>query len=486
MKSRKLCCNVLLAVVLTCCSIPAGAELLGSMPSGSDIYVTFSPDAIGIDRILNMLASSPVADDGDLDQMREAIGFDPLDWSEWERTLRLVPGGEIGILVENGQFDVGLIGLFLPGTDTEAVQEFFTMITSSSDFRGSLKFREMDGAQVVLMAEDPDRIASFGYGYGRLEDTIDFMPIEGVPVAGVYLDLADMTGSEDLQSALFQSAMDGSLLHMGLAVRYTDRDVLRLTSLLADEAGSTEFGVPEGTDGTLRISFDMTALETLLSEEGISRDMAAGLESLGFPFPNFLALFSGDAFLSVSDSNGRLAGMIQIGLGDPEQAEALLALISLVLNGTEGPSITPYDLDGTTCFRVPAPVTPDIRSVEYGVFDSKLVVALGCSLQDPIEWTRYDDYLSEEGLGIGGSHALTGTASSELLITMAGMGRGVSGPLGIQIPDFQRVAGAVTVEDGMISIEAMVETSADGPAPFISELLGSFLLGALFGYQAAF
>jgi len=474
------------AAVLVLASPPAAAGLLESMPAGSDVYLAFDPGAVGMERFLEALASSPVVRDGDMEQLRGILGFDPMDWASWTGALALDPEGEIGLQIDAGEFDVTFVALYLPSSDPSAVDRFFHDVFDEADgFHGILELRRSGDHTVVLIAEDPEGAAAFDPSGPSLGDDPEFEALAGGDTDGnrlgaVYADLSTVTAGEDLRSVLITASTDEERLLLGLSARAVDPDIARLTAMLSPSPGNASFGVPGGTDGTLRLCVDMAALDSLLGESGITAEYDAEAASLGLmPAGDLLGLFSGETLLTLSASGGGYATILQIGLEDPDGAEDLLRFVKTLMDGTGGGSITGFDLAGTSCYRIDAPILPWSGTIEYGIFGGTLVLAAGCSLRDPSGSEEYGDWIADRGIGLEPDAAALLTATPGVLRWTLGnesaLLRGLSGPAG----SLDIVAASLEAEGDLLSLRASLVPTDGDPARLVNRIL-TVLAGILF------
>ena len=73
---------------------PASGGLLSSMPAGAATSTSPSiPTRLGWTAFLESLASTSLATDGDMEQLREILGFNPLSWNSWAGSMALDIGG---------------------------------------------------------------------------------------------------------------------------------------------------------------------------------------------------------------------------------------------------------------------------------------------------------------------------------------------------------------------------------------------------------
>jgi hypothetical protein len=488
MRKRGVLPTALLAATIALSAPAALGGLLESMPSGYDFYLAFDPEAVGMDRFLEALAATPLGTDGDIQQLGAILGFDPMDWNAWSDALALEPDTEIGLIIDMGGSDPSLIGLYLPTSDQAAVEDFFrVLIASAPDFDGSLKFRQTEDHLIILVAEDLHAVTAFDPSGPSLDSDPDFGDMAGSDPGGtslgsIYLDLSALNEGEDLSTVLFRAAVDDDRLRMSLSARTVDPDVSRFASVITGSPGNASFGVPDGTDGTLRVSLDMESILTLLIGEGITAEYDAGATEFGFmPASEFLDLFSGEMLLTLATAQDNYSAILQLDLEDPVSAGRLLALIRTVLDGAEGDVIRTFDLDGTPCYSVDVSIAPGIRTLEYGILDDALVIAGGCRLRDPRDDTDYEDWIDDRAPDTDTGSTVLFTASSVLLQDLLGNDS-------VLLRDFSRLTGgldiataSLNVEGDILSFLVTLDPSSGDPGPMVTRILMTFFLGVLFG-----
>lgn len=465
---------------------PASADLLDIMPAGQDAYIAFDPDAAGLARFLQTIGESPLA--RDMGDIGEAIGFDPLVWSEWVSALSLEPGHEIGFILNSDPDDVSSIGFYLPTSSEDAVIRFFDGITGpETNFRGVIRYCTVDDYVIVLMAENEENAAAFDPdGRGLSQDStyreLASAPLDGSLVGTIYIRFDDLLGNHDVESGLFRAATDGPNLTMLLSTNILNPEVLRITRVLSPEAGSADFHVSEGTEGALRLNLDMPTLIRLLEEEGIVREFSMGIEEFGFEsFSDFLSLFSGDVLFTIESDHRQYSAALQFGLADPTGMEDLLAIIKMSMDGTDGFIVTEFDCDGTTCYTTTAPIAPGIQAVEYGVLQNVLVIAGGCSIREPATGAYYESFVQDNGLGISSGPGLVASAASTLIRDILGMEGELPSYIETLYGNLDHVAGSLRADEGRFDLRLVLEAGNGDPASLINGLLASFAMGMFFG-----
>ena len=481
--------TVTMMLVLGSMIAPASAGLLDIMPAGQDAYIVFDPDAVGVARFLQTIGDSPLG--RDMDDVREAIGFDPLVWSEWVSTLSLEPGREIGFILDSDPDEMSAIGFYLPASSEDAVMRFFDGITGpETSFRGVIRYCTVEDYVIVLIAANEENAAAFDpEGRSLTEDAtyrdLASTPLDGSPVGTIYIRFADLLGNHDVESGLFRAATDGANLTMLLSTNILNPEVLRVTRVLSPEAGSADFHVSEGTEGALRMNLNMPALIRLLEEEGIVREFSMGIEEFGFEsFSDFLSLFSGDVLFTIESDHRQYSAVLQFGLADPTGMEDLLAVIKMSMDGTDGFIVTEFDCDGATCYTTTAPIAPGIQAVEYGVLQNVLVIAGGRSIRETAIGAYYESFMRDNGLGISSGPGLVATAASTLIRDILGMEGELPHSVETFYGDLNHVSGSLRVDEGRFDLRLVLEAGNGDPSSLVIGLLTTFGVGVLFGVAA--
>jgi len=484
---RSIHIPIILAVIaMTACGIAVeGDRLIGTMPAGYDIYAAVNPEGVGIIGILNVLASSSIACDGDIDQMQEVLGFDPLNWANWVDALALDRGRDVGFIVngESSEGDVSLVCLYIPSSNHELVQEFFTdLMAHSGEFHGELKFRETGGYSIVLIAENAGILDGFEPGSGPvLASDPDYIRLTGgnalnAPSASVFIRFEDIMEEDDVHSMLFEMQSDGPELSLRLAAYTTDPEVVRQSSVLAVSPMSPDIRIPASASSILRISFDMASLKEVSQELGIDQDMSQGIEMFGFDsFNELLNTLSGEICLSYGASDEQYSAAIQIGLIDTEGFDYLLNLISTMIAGTEDNGLTMFDIDGATCYSVEGNVAPGIESIEYGVLDNTLMIAGGCSLTDIVNGLEFEEFIDEQGMGISSNHGAVFVSDIETIKDAMGFPLNMAAQTNVDdvTSPLSTVAGTLDIDEGLFELVVILEASDGNPFPMAAEILAA-------------
>ncbi|MGM0627947.1 MAG: hypothetical protein ACQETZ_07300, partial [Candidatus Fermentibacterota bacterium] len=72
---------------------------MGELPPGMDIYLTMSPEGVGVREILGSLRETALGGSEELAIAGSALGIDPLSWDEWVTATSLDPDAEMGVAV---------------------------------------------------------------------------------------------------------------------------------------------------------------------------------------------------------------------------------------------------------------------------------------------------------------------------------------------------------------------------------------------------
>jgi len=479
--------SILLAVIAitSCGTVVEGDRLMGTMPAGYDIYAAVNPEGVGIIAVLNALADSPIAYDGDIDQMQEALGFDPLNWDNWVDALALDRGRDVGFIVngESSEGDVSLVCVYVPSSNHELVQQFFTdLLAQSGEFKGELEFRETGGYSIVLIAENAGILDGFDPGSGPvLASDPDYSRLTGsnsliAPSASVFIRFEDIMEEDDVHSMLFEMQSEGPELSLRLAAYTTDPEIVRQSDVLAASPLSSDIRIPASATSILRISLDMASLKEVSEELGIDQDMSQGIAMFGFDsFSDLLNTLSGDICLSYGASDEQYSAAIQFGLTDTEAITDLLNLISTMMTGTEGLGLTEFDIDGTTCYSAEGSVAPGIESIEFGVLNNTLMIAGGYSLTDLVNGLEFEDFASEQGMGISSNHGVVFISDIETIKDAMGFPLNSAAQANVvdETSPLSSVAGTLDINEGLFELVVILEASDGNPFSMAAEILAA-------------
>jgi len=475
---------VLIALIaLSCGSKAEGNRLLESLPAGHDIYLTFNPEGIGMQQILEAVDSA-FPNDG-LQELTDALGFDPMDWNGWREVLSIEAGKEVGIVVDKGVHDVSLVCIYVPSDDLDSVSSTFTSLMGvSGNFRGVLEFREMNDYTIVIIAEtqliadgfepDIDPLGTSDSQLSRLRS--DDFP--GGSDAVVYIRFSDIIEDELLDGAVLEMGVAAETLRVQLSFSSSDPDVAEYASIVEPTDPAMHFLVAEGSTGVFRMNLNIEALYTLLSNLGIQREFDQGMDEFGFgSFEEFLNSFTGDLCFCYGTEEGADFIEVQLGLADPDAIAAFIELIPDITG--DGEAISEFTLDGYTFFRMGGSDSPRSDTIEYGIQDDVLLFAVGSGISHMLEGSGFEDYIAEYGMGVGPEHCLVFTSDTQLLEDLFGnrifgMDYGENG-----IPAYSRAAGYIDTGEGLIKLGLVLESTDENPIVTLFELTGIIMMEAL-------
>jgi hypothetical protein len=444
------------------------SDILSVMPGGHDYYLMFDPQGIGLPRILEVAAG--FIQPGRHQQIIENMGFDPMDWGEWESRLSIEQGRDMGVVIDRGSHDVSMIAFYLPGADAEATEVFFNdLMIESGDFRGVLEYIEADGYVIVVMAESEQVSTGFDPGAPSLAESDHLFEdlsrddYISSPDATLYM----RTFGEDeefLRSLLVELKIDRDVLRVRFCIAFDDPEMNRFAAVFSDPEGSG-FRIPGVSSGVLAVSLNVEELLNIIMDAVAPGELDSGIQEMGFSsFADFFFSFSGDICISYCDQPPYTAS-VQLGLEDPDAISAFLGLLA-----AEDPDVGTQELDGTEYYWMHSTGIPGVERIEYGVFDNVLYICSGCHIEDALEGRPLEEYIEEFDLGVGGDHSIV--LSSSLVIMKQAAEAGILSINSDLLPDFERVAGYLDVDGGIVSIGLALETDGVSPMDLLMEYLG--------------
>lgn len=471
---------LLSAVTSSCGPAPADeSALLETLPGGHDLYLSFRPEEIGMERLLASLGRSlpggtddPVGDPG-------ALGFDPFDWSEWSERLALDGSREIGLIVDFDSGEAVLVALYLPSSDPGAVERLFSGLAGGTDgFEGVIGFRRAGDWTVAIRAADPETLDGFETAggpdltadpeYARLTEIAD-----GVPrVLSLYAGAGASADGSGLRGVLLLAGSDGARLDLRILTDFREEVVGEYTALLAEGPRGADVRLPGSPGCAVRLSLDMDAVEGLLASTGLDRELGQGLGMFGFEtLEELLALFDGDIHLGVRLTGDVYEGVLELGLLDPAGMQRLLGVLhGMATAAGEGPET--FEQDGSTCYRMESPGTGGAERLEIGVLDDRLVIAGGVTLAEVSGGPGFRAVLEESGLGIPDEGGLLFVADPALLGPMTSIDR-VPGA-GEALAGIGRIGGSLRTAGGLIDLRLTLLTEGEEPFVALAEAVGAF------------
>jgi hypothetical protein len=482
---RPVILMALAVLVLTAsCGAPVSEDgLMGALPAGHNLYITFSPDGIGMEQVLASIGRTMQRAGNELPGDIGALGFDPFDWNAWSENLALEPGREIGLIVDFESGEALLVAFYLPSTDPDAVERFFTgLADSTEDFSGSFGFISSGDYTVAIRAVDEATLAAFSTGEPPdLTTDTEYMALlaaaDTAPSAVcLYANSGAAPDESGFEGVFLACGAEGSTLDLQLLVDVREEIVGQYTALLAGGPSGPEVRVPGDMGAAMRLSLDMSAVREILASSGLDRELGQRLAVFGFDtVDELLDLFSGDIYLGFRVSDGVYTGVIELGLGDSAGAGRLLTSVyGLATAAGEGPET--FEVDGTTCYRMESPAAGGMEKLEIGILDEVLVIAGGIALTEVAEGPLFSVMLEESGLDITDDGGLLFVSDISMFRPMMGIERipGVDAAL----DKVERLAGSLKASGGLFELNLSLGTDAGEPFAILADAVGGLILNS--------
>ena len=463
--------TMVVAVLMTGCGGGGEDALITELPAGMDFYLTVSPEKVGMARILEAVEESGLGGEPQLAAMGAALGFDPLDWDEWVGAMGLDPQGEIGFAGYMAGGEMTALALFLPVTDSQALQSFLELVPEEAPMEAG-QWRE--GWWAVYFSEVPQQLQSIMEGAaeeGQLGEDPDFdslWPAVSGPEAVAYMYLR-AHGENDLEALLLSLEVDGTVARTMAAIVPSENEMLEGMEVMTRGPSGSEPGLPTGMDVVARSTVDMGAVADMASEQ-MPPDANQGLAMMGFDsIDDMLGMFSGDSWAAVDLSGESVRGLVVIGLDDAEAMAGFLSRLSgfAAMGGQEIETIAE---GGVTGYRIPLPPEVGPWPLEIGVSNSGLFILWGYSLGDVSGWSA--EPASHEALGI--DHQAPLYISGDLTDLRRHL------PPGAEefMPSASRFAISMDADGDALVLQGALDTGSDNP---LAEVFTGFLAGMSYG-----
>lgn len=467
--------GIILPVLISCETNEHRPTLLDSMPEGYDVYLTFNPEEIGMEEVLSGLADGIYPLGENLVEVEDILGFTPLDWNGWVNALALGIDGEIGLIIDFDRNDIVLIAVYMSSDSTAVVEQFYTRITEHAD-DSEILFTESGGYTIAVIAHSSTVLEQFEESLGnRIDSDESFNRFReksssDLAAAELFVRLSEFSEQDDIESLLITCSKDGTILKLNLLALITGDDAIRYSSIIASEPNGDDVNIPSDISGALRISFDMETLKSFILSEGLNREFEPGMEMFGFgSVEELLDAFSGDTYFALNLENDEYAGVLEYGLTTTGAVDQMLSKIYNLFMMSGGYDLSSFDFQGSTCYGIKGYLADGIDATEFGVFDDMFVIAGGFTLQDVAEGISFENYIASSGLGMENSGGLMLVADVEPIAAIMGYNRQLN-----QVIDFGNIgyiALSVDVNDGLIVMNAALDTGEDNPFFVISNAL---------------
>lgn len=483
---RPVILMALAVLVLTAsCGAPVSeGGLMSSLPAGHDLYITFSPDGIGMEQVLASIGRTMQQAGNELPGDFGALGFDPFDWNAWSENLALEPGRELGLVVDFESGEALLVAFYLPSADPDAVEQFFTgLAAGTEDFSGSFGFISSGDYTVAIRAVDEAALAAFSTeGLPALTTDPEYALLSsaaGSTPSAVYLYANSGAVHPDgsgFEGVFLACGAQGSALDLQLLVDIREEMVGEYTALLAGGPSGPDVRLPGDLGAAMRLSLDMSAVKEILASSGLDRMLGQGIAVIGFDtVDELLNLFSGDIYLGFRVTDGVYTGVIELGLRDSAGAERLITSVyGLATAAGEGPET--FEIDGTTCYRMESPATGGMEKLEIGILDEVLVIAGGISLTEVADGPLFSVILEESGLDIMDDGGLLFVSDISMFRPMLGIDRIPA--VNAALEKVRRLAGSLKASGGLFELNLSFGTDAGEPFAIVADAVGELILGS--------
>ena len=468
--------GIILAVI-SCVTVERRTLLLDSMPAGYDFYLTLNPERIGMEEVLSNLAEGILPEEGNLLEIEDALGFDPLDWNGWVNALALDPEEEIGLIIDFDRDDVLLVAVYMSSSNTDAIERFYARITEHAD-DPEILFMESGSYTIAAIADSSAVLERFEESLGNgidADESFNRFRHESshcIPAAELYVRPGEISGQDAVESLFFTCSTDGTVLKSNLLVFIIDDDVIMYSSMIASEPNGGDANIPSDISGALRISFDMETLKSFIISEGLNKEMGPDMDIFGFDsMEELIDAFSGDTYFALNLENEEYTGVLEYGLTASDRIDTVLSNIYDLLVMSGGYDLMSFDFHGSTCYGIEGNIADGIDATEFGVLDDMLVVARGFTLQDVAEGISFENYIASSGLGMENSGGFMLIADMGPVAETLDLNRELN-----QEIDFDKIGYigiSVDVNDGLFVMNMALDTGEDNPFLFISDALVS-------------
>jgi hypothetical protein len=382
--------------------------LMGQLPAGYDLYLTFNPESVDLAGILETLGNTLPNDI--LDELDDSdLNIDPFKWEEWKEELG-IQDGEIGVisLTENDE----LVAFFLPCGDGSKLKEFI----EESDLDEPEYFSYGEYTVMVIVWDDDD----------LLDDLEDALENEPVSSDESYTAMLEASGSAESDLAFmfaesvaevpvygtFNAENDASVLKV--TVITDDDNIEQYSSLLGSGLLNSDIMFPVNTMAATRFTLDMDQLadnyDDLADAFGSRNveDIENALPAIGFgSIPEFLAVFQGDFCVA-------LQALEVDSYGEPEGGEAMLAisltdsekLVSALSMGAIMAEAETDELDGVTAYSI----SEGGEEFWFFIADDVLYASMNIDPEDILDGITAGDYF---GSGEASQGFMGGAADPE-------------------------------------------------------------------------
>ncbi len=401
--------TIVLAVMLiaaACGPEKHESALLDSMPAGYDIYLTFNPSEVDINAVLLSLKEIVTENQQHMPwPVADILGLDPFDWSTWVETLAFNPDGEVGLVLGMENDEPYLIALFLPSTDAQLVQAFVDgLVSQAPEMDASLLVIESEGYVVLAASPEQSIIDEFEASLGTLVGTNEaFAELRekskpGIPAVELFVNVSNLDNGE-IEEMLLTCFSEESSLGFQFILRMSNSEAIEYSAIMASQPGNTGVTIPADLISAMHISFDMNAVKVMVSDL-MPPDAQMGLAMLGFEsIDELMDIFSGEAWFGFQTDGTNYAGVISYGLNDKEAFQDLLTRLSGMM-GMADESVTTFQFQDNSCYRVDVGDLGGIETIEIGAVDDAMVIAGGYTLQQVSDGISFDSYLEHTGLNI--------------------------------------------------------------------------------------
>jgi hypothetical protein len=313
-----------------------GSVLLGRMPRGYDMYLTFHPEAADMAGILDILKDN-LPEDVIEKTEDSCIRIDPFSWQEWKSGMGL-RDEEIGVFSLVG--DDELVALVLPCTDQAKLENFI----EENDFGDTEFFPYGEYIVMVINWEDDDLLDDLeeNLGGATLSSDNEFTAMEeAVSLNGSCLALfvTDEVTDVPIYGAFSSSSNESTIK---ITVSVDDDDIQQYIQMAGNDLQSSSIVFPENTVAAVRFTLDMNrAAEGYAdiaeeSDDSGFSEIEAGLPFIGFDsMEEFLSVFRGDFCVTLQNMEigensdpENMEGIIAVSLTDTEKLDSSLSAVS--------------------------------------------------------------------------------------------------------------------------------------------------------------
>lgn len=448
------CAVAVAALLLPGCGGGGRPGLMGELPPGMDIYLTMSPEGVGVREILGSLRETALGGSEELAIAGSALGIDPLSWDEWVTATGLDPDAEMGVAVYASGSQPSAVALFLPVSDPATLESFLDVIPEDEEVRLS---RWRDDMWVILASEVPQQLDMMAEALDsgeRLADDQDFARLwdalgGGGADAHLYVRTHDRP---ELEAVLLALEEDGGVARVRAAALPSGPQFARSLSVMERGPAGDRPGLPSDVDLVVRSTVSMDAVDDMVRDQ-MPPDAEQGLAMLGFEsVDDMLAMFSGDSWGAVDLSSDQIRGLAVIGLDDAGAMEGFLSRLSgFAAMGDQ--QVDRVRGGGVSGYSIPISSGPGAPPLQVGVSGSGLYILYGYSLEDVPGWSSRP--ATDEALGIDGS------APVFLAGSISGVRRRIPEDTGELLPEADRFAASIRAEGDVAVMEGALDTGED-------------------------